>query len=66
MTEMRQSKNFALVCEEQASILKMVPETDFSGIWVATANSTLNYWVRTSTLKWESFLTKFLCVESSV
>ncbi|KAI5755314.1 WD repeat-containing protein 48 isoform X3 [Diaphorina citri] len=44
MTEMRQSKNFALVCEEQASILKMVPETDFSGIWVATANSTLNYW----------------------
>lgn len=46
MTDLRSgNKRLAFICEENAPVLKMAATPDFSGIWVATSESTINYWV---------------------
>lgn len=45
MTELRNPEKFTVICEEKASILKMVMTPDQSSIWVATSDSTINNWV---------------------
>uniref|UniRef100_A0A1B6DBC4 WD repeat-containing protein 48 homolog n=1 Tax=Clastoptera arizonana TaxID=38151 RepID=A0A1B6DBC4_9HEMI len=45
MTDLRSSsKHHVLICEESAPVLKMAATPDFSGIWIATSESTINYW----------------------
>ncbi|XP_014292808.1 WD repeat-containing protein 48 [Halyomorpha halys] len=38
------TKQSVFLCEEEAPILKMAANSDFSGIWVATSNSSINSW----------------------
>ncbi|XP_054266691.1 WD repeat-containing protein 48-like [Macrosteles quadrilineatus] len=45
MTDLRNlNKQSICICEESAPILKMAAPPDFSGVWVATSESTINYW----------------------
>lgn len=39
------SSNTTLIAEERNPVLKICPVPDFSGIWVATDESSINYWV---------------------
>ncbi|CAA9993792.1 unnamed protein product [Nesidiocoris tenuis] len=38
------TKHSALLCDEEAPILKMAATPDFTGLWVATSNSSINFW----------------------
>ncbi|XP_073993601.1 WD repeat-containing protein 48 [Rhodnius prolixus] len=38
------TKRSVLLCEEVAPVLKMATTPDFTGLWVATSNSSINYW----------------------
>ncbi|XP_039286276.1 WD repeat-containing protein 48 [Nilaparvata lugens] len=44
MTDLKNQKRQVVICEEKAPILKMVATPDPSGLWVATSDSTINYW----------------------
>ncbi|KAF6210381.1 hypothetical protein GE061_013485 [Apolygus lucorum] len=43
ITDLR-TKRSTLLCDEEAPILKMAAHPDFTGLWVATSNSSINYW----------------------
>uniref|UniRef100_A0A224XL35 WD repeat-containing protein 48 homolog n=1 Tax=Panstrongylus lignarius TaxID=156445 RepID=A0A224XL35_9HEMI len=43
LTDLR-TKRSVLLCEEVAPVLKMATTPDFTGLWVATSNSSINYW----------------------
>lgn len=44
MTEIRNPYNSVLVCEENAPVLKMCYNIDYSGIWTTTWNSDIKMW----------------------
>lgn len=44
-TYLRHSNDSSLITEEQNPVLKICPNPNFSGIWVATDESNINYYV---------------------
>lgn len=49
MTDLRNTNKASVcICEESAPVLKMAAPPDFSSLWVATSESTINYWVSKS------------------
>uniref|UniRef100_A0A1B6MI01 WD repeat-containing protein 48 homolog n=1 Tax=Graphocephala atropunctata TaxID=36148 RepID=A0A1B6MI01_9HEMI len=45
MTDLRNlNKASVCICEESAPVLKMAAPPDLTGLWVATSESTINYW----------------------
>lgn len=45
VTELSYPERYAVICEEEAPVLKMAMMPDQSSIWVATSESTINNWV---------------------
>lgn len=53
MTDLRNTNKASVcICEESAPVLKMAAPPDFSSLWVATSESTINYWVSKSNTFW--------------